>query len=246
MKLSVGETTKLLGISVRTLHYYDEIGLVKPSVVTEAGYRYYDNEALSKLQQIMFYKELEFSLKEIAHFFNNPKYDKFQALKSQRELLVLKQHHINELISIIDNTIGGENYMEKRIGTTANDIALAKKKYAEEARERWGETKEFEEFTKKQEHLSEKDIKNIASEADMIFSEFAANVDKSPDNETIQDLVSKWQQHICKYYYECSNETLSCLGEMYINDERFKNNLDSFGEGTAKLMSDAIKMYCKN
>lgn len=245
MKLSVGETTKLLGISARTLHYYDEIGLVKPSETTEAGYRYYDSEALSKLQQVLFYRELEFSLKEIAVFFNNPQYDKFQALKSQRELLVLKQQHIDELISLIDDTMGGKHYMKNKTSTTANDITEAKNKYAEEARERWGETKEYKESIEKQAHYTEKDIEIISVEADKIFSEFGANVGKSPDNSEIQVLVLKWQQHISKYYYECSNQMLSCLGEMYVNDERFKKNIDRFGDGTAQLMSDAIKVYCE-
>lgn len=244
MKLSVGQTTKLLGISARTLHYYDEIGLVKPSETTEAGYRYYDSEALSKLQQVMFYRELEFSLKEIADFFNNPQYDKLQALKSQRELLVLKHQHIDELISLIDDTIGGKHYMKNKISTTAKDIIEAKKKYADEARERWGETKEYKESIEKGANYSEKEIEIIAAEADKIFSEFAENIGISPSDKEIQKLVLKWQQHISKYYYECSNQILSCLGEMYVNDERFTKNIDRFGVGTAKLMSDAIKVYC--
>lgn len=245
MKLSVGDTTKLFGVSARTLHYYDEIGLVKPSETTESGYRFYDSEALSKLQQVLFFRELEFSLKEIAQFFDNPQYDKIQALKSQRELLVLKQQHINELISIIDNTIGGKQCMKNKISTTAHDIIEAKKKYTDEVRERWGKTQEHFESLKNQEKYTTNDSVIIAAEADKIFSEFAANIGKAPDDTEVQSLVSKWQQHISKYHYECSNQILACLGDMYVNDERFKNNIDRFGNGTALLMSDAIKVFCK-
>lgn len=246
MKLSVGQITKLLGISAKALHYYDEIGLVKPTETSETGYRYYDSDALSKLQQVMFYRELEFSLKEISQFFDNPNYNKHQTLKSHRELLILKRQHIDDLISIIDNTIGGNQNMTNKIGTSASDIIEAKKKYADEVRECWGKTKEYEENARKQENYSKNDILFITAEADKILYEFSSNLDKCPDDLKIQSLVSKWQKYISKYHYECSLQMLSFLGNMYVNDERFRKNIDRFGDGTAQLMSEAIKVYCNN
>lgn len=246
MKLSVGETSKLLGISARTLRYYDEIGLVKPTEITDAGYRYYDDEALAKLQQVMFYRELEFSLKEISCIFSNPQYNKQNALQSQREFLVLKQKHIDELISIIDSVTGGKRNMEERANITADDIIHAKKKYADETRSLWGNTSEYRESIQKFSTYSNQDTALIAEEANKIFAEFAQRRANSPEDKEIQELVSKWQQHISKYYYKCSNHVLSGLGEMYVNDERFTKSIDQFGAGTAKLMSDAIKIYCKS
>ena len=129
MKLSISEIAALSGVSVRTLHYYDEIGLLKPREVSQSGYRYYDRESLETLQLILFYKELQFSLKDISNIMTQPQYDRKQALRKQKELLILK-------------------------------------------------------------------------------------------------------------------EILQCLGQMYINDERFKENIDKNGKGTAEFMAEAIAIYC--
>lgn len=242
MKLSVSETAKLMEISVRTLHYYDEISLLSPSEISESGYRYYRDEAIDRLQQILFYRELEFSLKDIGDILSNPDYDKRRALKNHRELLVLKRKHIDELIELVDDTLGG-NTMKKPI--TADEIEEAKRKYSAETAEKWGKTDAYAKSSERHSsYSSDKEIR-IAEEADSIFAEFAENMDKEPSSPEIQALVKKWRDHISKYHYPCSKKILAGLGKMYVCDERFTETLDRFADGNAKFMSDAIEFYCK-
>jgi DNA-binding transcriptional MerR regulator len=241
MKLSVSETAKIFDISVRTLHYYDVIGLLKPSELTDAGYRLYDSDAISKLQQILFYRELDLSLKDIDDIFRKPDYDRRKALRDHRELLLIKKQHIEELIAIVDETLGGKEMKDKKKIT---DIKAEKQKYADEVRERWGKTQAYSENEKK--HASYTDEKELAisCEADAIFKEFAQNMDKEPSDAAVQKLVKKWQDHITKYHYNCTLEILASLGMMYTADERFTAYMDRFGDGNAAFVSDAIKIYC--
>lgn len=243
MKLSISETAKLSGVSVRTLHYYDEIGILKPKETSEAGYRYYDKNSLEVLQQILFYKELEFSLKDISNIINKPHYDRKQALKNQRELLILKEKRLKKLIKLVDDSLKGEDNMSfKEFDLT--EIEKAKNKYKEEAEKLYGNTKEYNESQKKQKKYSDEDRERINTEELLIFKDFSNIKNLNPSDTKVQNLVAKWQNHITKYYYKCTNEILKCLGQMYINDERFKENIDKNGEGTAEFMSKAIKIYC--
>ena len=131
----INEVAKLTGITVRTLHYYDEIGLLRPSSISTTGYRLYDNNDIKKLQQILFFRELNFSLKEIKEIIKNPNYNKTDALKNQKQLLLLKRKRLDGIIELVENAIKGENYMSfKEFDTT--EIEKLKKEYAEEAKER--------------------------------------------------------------------------------------------------------------
>ena len=138
MKLTVSEVAKQTGVSVRTLHYYDEIGLLNPAGTTAAGYRYYGSAELARLQQILFYRELAFPLKEIAHILSRPDYDSRQALRQHRKLLLLQRRHIDSLLRLVDETLGGIEMHPMK--TTAESLSAVKKAYAEEARQRWGNT----------------------------------------------------------------------------------------------------------
>lgn len=243
MKLSISEIAALSGVSVRTLHYYDEIGLLKPRGISESGYRYYDRKSLETLQSILFYKELQFSLKEISNIITKPQYDRKQALKKQKELLILKEKRIKKLIKLVDDTLKGDDNMSFKEFDTS-EIKNMKKKYEKEAKELYGETDEYKESIKKSESYSDEDKEKIAVEYAIIMKEFYNNKNLNPHDEKIQKIVRKWQNHITKYYYECTKEILRCLGQMYINDERFKENIDKHGEGTAKFMAEAIEVYC--
>lgn len=243
MKLSVSETANLMGISVRTLHYYDEIGILKPSVITDAGYRYYDHNAIDRLQQILFYRELQFSLKDIADILSRPDYDKTDALKNQYELLLLKRQRIDALISLVENTLGGVQMKDHK--TTVADIEAAKKQYADEVETRWGKTPAYAESEAKHAAYSNEKEVAIAEEADAIFAAFARRMNQLPSAPEVQELVEKWQTHITKYHYRCTKEILAGLGQMYIADQRFKASLDAFGDGNAQFMSDAIRYYCE-
>ncbi len=243
MKLSISEIAILSGVSVRTLHYYDDIGLLKPKEVTEAGYRYYDKKSLETLQIILFYKELQFPLKEIKKIITCPQYNKIQALKEQKELLMLKKARLNNIIKLVDSIIKGDDNMSfEEFDVTA--IEEAKKKYVKEAEKRYGNTEEYKESRKREGKYNDAEKDKINIEAAVIMKEFANLKDIDPNNEKVQKLVSKWQNHISKYYYKCTKEILSDLGQMYVNDIRFKENIDKNGEGTAQFLSHAIEIYC--
>ena len=137
--MKISEVAKLSGVTVRTLHYYDEIGLLKPSKTTEAGYRMYSIEDLEKLQQILFFRELDFPLNEIKEIMINPKYDKIEALNKHKELLIEKRKRIDGLVTLIDKTIKGDNNMSFKEFDNSK-IEENKRKYSEEVKKRWGNT----------------------------------------------------------------------------------------------------------
>ena len=241
--MRISEVAKLTGITVRTLHYYDEIGLLKPSEITEAGYRLYSREDLEILQQILFFRELDFPLSQIKEIMNNPNYDKEEALKKQKELLIQQRQRIEGLIKLIEKRIEGDNNMSFK-EFDMNEIEENKKKYAKEVKERWGTSKAYEESEKKTSSYNKEKWGDINQETSEIFKGFAELRNSDPGSEEVQELVRRWQKYITDNFYTCTNEIFSGLGLMYVEDERFKENLDKNGEGTAKLMAEAIKIYC--
>lgn len=244
MKLSIGEAAKLSHVSVRTLHYYDEIGLLKPVEINDSGYRFYDEKALETLQIILFYRELEFSLKDISKIMSQPYYDKKESLIKQKELLRLKRERLDKLIALIDDTIKGDNDMSFKQFDNS-EFENLRDKYAEEAERLYGKTDAYKESAAKTKKYSKDDWNNINSEANHIMSEFYSKKDEDVDSEEVHLLVEKWRKHITKYYYNCTKEILQGLGLMYVADERFKENIDKHGEGTAEFMSKAIESYCR-
>ncbi len=244
MRFSVSKTAKLTGVSVRTLHYYDEIGLLLPSMVSETGYRYYDEWALEKLQQILFYRELDFPLKDIVKIMNASNYKKEDALKRQRELLKLKRQRLDNLIDLLDANLKGDNTMNFK-EFDRSTIEEAKRKYAKEVEEKWGDTDAYAKSKAKTEQYSNEDWEKVMSKMDTILKKFADQIDAAPESQIVQALVEEWRNFITESYYDCTVEILAGLGEMYVADERFTKNMDKFCVGTTVLMSKAIKVYCK-
>lgn len=241
--MKISEVAKLSGVTVRTLHYYDEIGLLKPSKTTEAGYRMYSIEDLEKLQQILFFRELEFPLNEIKEIMINPKYDKIEALNKHKELLIEKRKRIDGLVTLIDKTIKGDNNMSFKEFDNSK-IEENKRKYSEEVKKRWGNTDAYKEYEKKTTSYDKNSWNTINEEMAKILKEFADNRDKDVNSDIVQSLVEKWRGYITLNFYNCTKEILSCLGLMYIGDERFKENIDKYGEGTSEFMAKAIEIYC--
>ena len=238
MKMQIKEFAELTGVSVRTLHYYDEIGLLKPSEVdAQNGYRFYDEKSLERMQEILFYRELDFSLKTIAEILSSPDYDKQQALSRQRQLLLAKKERLEQLIAAIDSVEKGEGFVK-----TNNDYEALKSQYAEEAKQRWGNTAAYKEFEQR-----DTDFNKSAALLDAVFEEFAVlNRDGvSPVSEPAKITVEKLQQCITDNFYTCTNEILAGLGQMYVADERFRKNIDKHGEGTAEYVSQCIGNYCE-
>ena len=236
--MQIKEFAEQIGVSVRTLHYYDEIGLLKPSEVdAQNGYRFYDERSLERMQEILFYRELGFSLKTIAQILSSPDYDKQQALTRQRKLLLAKKERLERLIDALDSMEKGEGFMKPN-----NEYEDLKNKYAEEVRQRWGSTDAYKESQQRN-----TDFSQAASLLDAVFEEFA-ELDRSgtsPDDEAAKIQVEKLQRCITDNFYTCTNEILAGLGQMYAADVRFKNNIDKHGEGTAEFVSQCIKSYCK-
>ena len=245
MRKTISEMAKLSGVSVRTLHYYDEIGLLKPSeVISETGYRYYDEDSLAKLQQILFYRELDFSLKEIVKLMEAPDYNREEALVRQRELLKLKRKRLDKLIDLLNSNLKGDTAMSfKEFDTT--EIEKAKQKYAKEVKTRWGGTDAYAQSQKKTAGYTKEDWKRVSDQMDELLKRFSQYVGRKPESKEVQALVGEWQQYITDTYYDCTREILAGLGQMYVADERFTKNMDKFESGTAKLISEAIAVYCE-
>ena len=240
MKMQIKEFADFAGVSVRTLHYYDEIGLLVPAHIDECtGYRYYDETSLLRMQEILFYRELDFSLKSIGEMLSSPNYDTNKALKEQKKLLTLKKERLERLISAIDDAMKGENVMKAFDSSEFN-------KHKAEVKERWGKTDAYKENEEKTKGYSKDKWNSLADEMNEIMAEFAACMKegKEPDSGEAQNFVKMLQDHITKSYYHCTDEILFGLGQMYVADERFKHNIDKHGEGTAAFICEAIKIYC--
>lgn len=240
MKMQIKEFAKFTDVSVRTLHYYDEIGLLKPAHVDKhTGYRYYDEHCLLRMQEILFYRELDFSLKSIQEILSSPDYDTLSAMKAQKHLLTLKKERLERLICAIDDAMKGDNVM------SAFDNSEFQK-YKDEAQARWENTNAYKEHAEKTKHYTKDKWNNLAGEMNAIFAQFAACMQsgESPDSAQAQDLVKALQNHITGSYYHCTDEILAGLGQMYVADERFKKNIDKHAEGTAEFVCKAIEVYC--
>ena len=245
MKLQIKEFAELTGVSVRTLHYYDEIGLLKPCYVDEQnGYRFYDETSLERMQEILFYRELDFPLKSIAEILASPNYDKQKALTEQKRLLTLKKDRLERLIATLEQAEKGEITMS---AFDNSEYETARQQYEDEAKQRWGDTDAYKESRAKTADYSKDKWNDVLGGLNGVFAEFAAcrNGGDSADSETAQRLVKKLQEYITANFYHCTDDILAGLGQMYICDERFKNNIDSHGEGTAEFVSETIKIYCK-
>ena len=240
MKLQIKEFAVLTGVSVRTLHYYDEIGLLVPAIVDETtGYRFYDEASLLRMQEILFYRELDFSLKCIGEILSSANYDKRKALNAQKQLLTLKKERLERLISAIDGAVKGENVMK------AFDNSEFER-YKAEAKEKWGKTDAYKEHEERSRNYSKQKWNDLAEEMDHIMAEFAVCMRKvkTPDSAEVQNLVKMLQDHISENYYLCTNQILAGLGQMYVADERFKSNIDKHADGTAEFICEAIEIYC--
>ena len=241
MKMQIKEFAEFVGVSVRTLHYYDEIGLLVPAYVDKhTGYRYYDESSLLRMQEILFYRELDFSLKSIKELLSSPNYDTKKALKEQKKLLTLKKERLERLISAIDDAMKGENVMK------AFDNSEFER-YKAEAKEKWGKTDAYKEHTEKTKSYSKDKWNSLAENMNDILAEFAVCMKngKEPASDEAQSLVKILQSHITENYYHCTNEILAGLGQMYVADERFKNNIDKHADGTAEFICEAIEVYCR-
>ncbi len=239
----VKEVAELTGISVRTLHYYDEIGLLTPAT-TETGYRLYSNEDLEKLQQILFFRALDFSLKKIKTILEEPDFDRIEALNYQKEMLHEKKRRLDKMLTMIDKTIQNEKGEKTMTDQERFDgFDFSQNPYEQEARERYGD--EVINRSKQKINSLSKDEKNkLGHSFDSIYRRLADLRDGSPEADEAQKAIHDWYEFLngnVGYHYTL--EAFEGLGQMYVDDERFTKNIDHYGEGLALFMRDAMKVY---
>lgn len=238
---TVNEVSKLTGVSVRTLHHYDAIGLLKPTAFTDAGYRLYDDTALERLQQILLFRELEFPLKEIKVILESPDFDRNKALEQQITLLTLKKEHLENLLGLAREI---KEIGVNRMDFTAFDTSKIDD-YAAEAKAAYGQTPEYAEFVEKSKGRTKEETQRLNMQMMAIFTEFGTMNELPPNSEKVQTQVKKLQNFISEHFYNCSDEVLYSLGSMYSGDGRFTENINKAGgEGTAQFVSEAIRQYC--
>ena len=223
--MTVNEVSKMTGVSIRTLQYYDNIGLLKPSGRTDTGYRLYDDTALERLQQILLFRELEFSLKDISRMISADNFDRDKALEQQIELLTMKRERIDNLIEFA-----------RKIRTTGVDIMDFSV----------FDTKKMKEYEEKTSSMSDDEKSNVNKRFMMIFAEFGKLKDKLPDSKEVQQQVETLRRFITDNYYDCNTDILSSLGTMYAAGGEFTDNIDRYGgTGTAVFTAKAIEIYCR-
>ncbi len=239
--MTVKEVSRLSGVSVRTLQYYDSIGLLPPARHTGAGYRLYDGAALARLQEILLFRELEFSLKDIKCILSSPHYDRAPALQQQIELLQLKRERLDNLIALARGIQAtGENTMD-----FAAFDSQKLSEYAQRAKEQWGHTAAYAESAEKSSRRSTDAEEAIGRGLMSLFAEFGQVKALGPDSDAAQQLVRRLQSYITANYYHCTDEILSGLGAMYCDGGEFTANIDAAGgPGTAQFAADAIAAYC--
>ena len=240
--MTVHEVSRLTGVSIRTLQYYDKIGLLHPAEHTEAGYRLYDEGTLETLQHILLFRELQFSLKDIREIIQSPTFDRNKALDQQIALLQLKKEHLENLIDLARGikVMGVKPFMDfSAFDTKKID------EYAEQAKASWGKTPEYQEFEQKTKGRTKEESQALSLQMMQIFEDFGTIRKESPASEKAQALVKKLQDFITDSFYTCSDEMLLKLGMLYTDGGAMSENIDARGgPGTAAFVNEAIRVFC--
>lgn len=236
--MKVKELSKLTGISVRTLHHYDAIGLLRPAKLTEAGYRLYSHENVVTLQQILFFRELGFPLKQIKEILETPSFNRREALEIQRNMLLEKRAQLDNMILTIEKTIQDDKGVYQMTNEERfTGFNFSENLYEEEARERWG-NQAVEESTEKVSQIGT----DFEGKMNGIYFKLAALRHLAPESKEVQEGIDDWFK-LLNEMGSYSLEAFKGLGEMYVADERFTRNIDQFGEGLARFMCDAMDIY---
>lgn len=244
MGLSVGKVAELASVSVRTLHHYDEVGLLSPSARSDAGYRLYDDADLARLQQILFYRELGFPLDDIGKIMSDPEFDRRDALLEQRRMLERKGRHIGAMLEAIDRALDASQkgivMNKEEMFEVFGDFDPAE--YEDEVKERWGDTDAYKESNRRTSRYTKQDWERIKAEGTAQMERMIALFDEgaSPEDPRSMDVAEEARLSIDRNFYPCSPEMHVHLGEMYVADPRFTKFYDQHREGLAQWFCDAI------
>ena len=241
--LSISEVAALTGVSQRTLHYYHEIGLLPPTGTTGAGYRFYDEAALERLQHILLFKELGFPLKDIQRLLDDPDFDRVTALEQHLRLLEMKKQHLENIINL---TKGLCLMGTKKLDLAAFDTRKIDE-YAAEARASYGKTAAYQEYEQRFLNRTAADQNAVSQVFMALLARFGAHLGESPETPEVQTLVRQLQEFVTENFYTCTNEILASYANLYEGDGRFTRNIDEAGgEGTAALAAAAIRHFVRN
>ena len=241
---SVSQVSRMAHVTVRTLHHYDEIGLLTPSQRAANGYRQYTDSDLRRLQQILLFKELGFTLDAIQTLIDEPTADRKAALLAQRELLKGELRKTSAVIRAIENTL---SVLEEN-GTMSNDRMFdgfdefENAEYAEEAKERWGDTDAYKESARRARQYTKQDWQRMKAEMDALHNGIAdlMQAGKTPSDPQVIALAEQHRLHIDRWFYPCSHKMHQALGDMYVGDPRFTATYEKIRPGLAEFMRDAI------
>ncbi|KKD05821.1 MerR family transcriptional regulator [Streptomyces sp. WM6386] len=244
MSYSVGQVAGFAGVTVRTLHHYDDIGLLAPSERSRAGHRRYSDADLDRLQQILFYRELGFPLDEVAALLDDPAADPRAHLRRQHELLTARIEKLRKMAAAVEQAMEARKMGINLTPEERFEVFGDKdpEQHAEEAEERWGGTEAYAESQRRAAGYTKDDWKRMQAEvADWSerYSGLMAAGDP-PVSEAAMDMAEEHRQHICGWFYECPYDIHRSLGEMYVSDERFKAFYDSMRPGLAEHLRAAI------
>ncbi|MFI6804096.1 MerR family transcriptional regulator [Streptomyces luteogriseus] len=244
MNYSVGQVAGFAGVTVRTLHHYDDISLLVPSERSHAGHRRYSDADLDRLQQILFYRELGFPLEEVAALLDDPDANPRAHLRRQHELLTARIEKLRKMAAAVEHAMEARTMGLNLTPEEKFEVFGGKdpEQYAAEVEERWGDTDEYADSQRRTASYTKEDWKRIQAEAADWGERYGAlmSADESPSGEAAMTLAEEHRQHICTWFYECSYEIHRCLGEMYVSDERFKAFYDALRPGLAEHLRDAI------
>jgi len=243
---TVKQLSKMAGVTPRTLHHYDDIGLLKPSRVGDNGYRYYGEEAVLKLQQILFYRELEFPLEEIRRIMGRRDFDVLDALQSHKEALQNQAARLNRLLATVDNTIQhlkGEKLMSQK-GLFEGFSEEEQEKYAQEAEQMY-DPETVRESNRKWKSYSAAEKEAILAEGKSIYLDLAGAMSKGAASAQVQAVITRWHKHM-QYFWSPNDEQLLGLADLYNNDPRFRENYEKVAPNLSEFMREAVTVYVES
>lgn len=243
MAYTIKEIADLAGVTTRTLRFYDQIGLLSPAEVAGNGYRLYNHASLLRLQQIMFFRELDVPLKQIQAIMKQPDFDLKAALEAHRLSLQGRRRKIDTLLETLDQTIAtleGEWIMNEKEFFSGFDEA----KYEEEARQRWGDSPQYKESTRKWASYTKEQKEAIKQEMGGITLRMVGSASSKPGDQDIQQAVGDYYAFLNNKFYTCDVKFLRNLADMWVEDERFAVNYERIREGGAEFARDAVHIFC--
>lgn len=243
MVYTIKEIADLAGVTTRTLRYYDQIGLLAPAQTGDNGYRYYDTDSLLRLQQILFFRELDVPLKEIEAALHSPDFDLLRALQAHRSALQRRRQRLDDLIDTVDKTIAtlkgewmmvAEEYFE----------GFDESRYTEEAQQRWGDTPQFSQSQRRWNSYSAEQKEAIKAEGGRLTRRMVGeSPDVQPGDPQVQAAVGEYFAYLNQYFYDCSLQQLRNLADMWVEDPRFAANYERVRPGGAEFVRQAVHAY---